>query len=56
MLLVHLFVYFARIDLCPFSLPLGVRDWPRLVTVALKDFSINFFLIEQTIIDITDTN
>ena len=34
MLLVHLFVYFARIY-CPFSLPLGVRGWPRFVTVAL---------------------
>ena len=26
-LLVDLFVYFAHINFCPFSLPLGVRDW-----------------------------
>ena len=35
MLLVHLFVYFGRVDLFPFSLPLGVRGWLRLVVVAL---------------------
>ena len=29
------FMYFARFNLCPFSLPLGVRDWLRLVTEAL---------------------
>ena len=32
---VHLFVYFARVNFCPFSLPLGVRGWLRLVAVAL---------------------
>ena len=35
MLFVYLFVYFARVGFCPFSLPLGVRDWLRLVIVAL---------------------
>ena len=34
-LLVHLFVYFARVNFCPFSLPLGVRGCLRLVIVAL---------------------
>ena len=34
-LLVHLFVYFGRVDFFPFSLPLGVRGWLRLVVVAL---------------------
>ena len=34
-LFVFLFVYLARIKVCPFSLPLGVRIWLRLVLVAL---------------------
>ena len=34
-LLVQLFVHFARLDFCPFSLPLGVRAWLRLVIVEL---------------------
>ena len=34
-ILVHLFVYFARFSFCPFSLPLCVRDWLRLAIVAL---------------------
>ena len=34
MLLVHLFVCFARICFCPFSLPLGVEGWLRFVIVA----------------------
>ena len=29
------FVCFALVGLCLFSLPLGVRDWLRLVTVVL---------------------
>ena len=29
-LLVHLFVYFARVNFCPFSLPLGVGGWLQL--------------------------
>ena len=33
-LLVHLFVCFARICFCLFSLPLGVEGWLRFVTVA----------------------
>ena len=36
MLLVHfLFVYFALVNFCPFSLPLGVRGWLRLLIVVL---------------------
>ena len=42
MLLVHLFVYFACTDFCPFSLPLGVSGWLHFVTVALPQFSISF--------------
>ena len=34
-LLVHLLVYFARVDFCPVSLPLGVSGWLRLGIVAL---------------------
>ena len=34
-LLVQLFVYFARVSFCHFSLPLGVRDWLPLVIVTL---------------------
>ena len=34
-LLVHQFVYFARVHFCPFSLPLDVKSWLRLVIVAL---------------------
>ena len=34
-LLVHLFVYFAHVSCCHFSLPLGVRDWLRLMIAAL---------------------
>ena len=33
-LLVHLFVCFARVCFCPFSLPLGVEVWLRFVIVA----------------------
>ena len=33
-LLVHLFVCFARVCFCPFSLPLGVEGWLRFVIVA----------------------
>ena len=35
MRLVHLFDYFARVQFCPLFLPLGIRDWLRLVIVAL---------------------
>ena len=34
MLLVHLFVCFACVCFCPFSLPLGVEGWLRFVIVA----------------------
>ena len=33
MLLVHLFVCFARVYFCPFSLALGVEGWLRFVIV-----------------------
>ena len=35
LLLVHLFVCFARVNFCPFSFPLGVSGWLRLQNVAL---------------------
>ena len=35
---VQLFVYFARVNFCHFSLPLGVRGWLWLVIVALPWF------------------
>ena len=35
MLFVHLFVTCAHVNLCFFSLPLGVRGWLRLLLVAL---------------------
>ena len=44
MLLVHVFVYFACVNFCPFSLPLGFRGWLRLVTVALPGLFYYFFL------------
>ena len=31
---VHLFVYFALVDVCP-SRPIGVGSWPRFVIVLL---------------------
>ena len=33
-LFVHVFVYFARVNFCTFSLPLGVRECLRVVIVA----------------------
>ena len=47
MLLVLLFVYFARVECCPFSLPLGVRDWLRRELVALPGLSIKFVHVVQ---------
>ena len=38
MFLVHLFVYFACVNVCPFSLPLGGQGWLRLLIVALPGF------------------
>ena len=35
MLVVHLFVSYAHVNLCHFSLPPGVRGWLRLLLVAL---------------------
>ena len=29
------FVYFARVNFCPFPLPLGISGWLRLLIVAL---------------------
>ena len=43
MYLVHLFVYFACVDVCPFSFPLGVRGWLWLVIVALPGLFYYFF-------------
>ena len=34
MLLVPLLVCFARVCVCPFSLPVGVEGWLRLLIVA----------------------
>ena len=34
-LLVHLFVYFTRVEFYPFSLPHGVKGWLLLVIEAL---------------------
>ena len=41
---------FWHIKFCPFSLPLGVRRWLRIVLVALPDLSINFFSISYKFI------
>ena len=43
MLLVHLLVCFARVCICPFSLPLGVEGWLRFVIVAYPGFFYYFF-------------
>ena len=50
MLLLHLFVCFARFSFCPFSLPLGVGGWLRLVIVVLPGLSINLFVSEPSMI------
>ena len=42
MLLVHLFVCFARVCFCHFSLPLGVDDWMRFVIVLFFSYKISF--------------
>ena len=34
-ILVHLFVCFASVSICPFCFPLGVGGWLRFVSVAL---------------------
>ena len=44
MFLVHLFVYFVHVNFCPFSLPIGVKDWLRLVIVALPGLFCECFL------------
>ena len=43
-LLVHLFVCFARASFLSFFSSLGFGDWLRLVIVTLLDFSIIFFV------------
>ena len=43
LLLVHLFVCFARVCFCPFSLPLGVEGWLRFVIVAYPRSFYYFF-------------
>ena len=46
MLLVHLFVCFARVGFCQFSLPFGVGGWLRFVIVALPGlFYLLFFKV-----------
>ena len=53
-LLVHLLVYFACANLCPFSLSLGVRYWLRLVIVALPGhFYYSFFNKQHSSITVT---
>ena len=42
MLLVHLFVYFARV-----SLPLDVKGWLQLLIVVIPVFSITFFTFPE---------
>ena len=37
MLIVHLFVSYAHVNLCHFFLPPGVRGWPRLLLVTLPE-------------------
>ena len=46
-LLVHLFVYFEGLDVCPSSLPLGVGGWLRLVIVALPGLFYYLFLFPR---------
>ena len=45
MFFVHLLVDFARVNLYPFSLPIGVREWLRLVIVALPGGFLSSFLM-----------
>ena len=43
MLIVHLFVSYAHVNLCHFSLPPGVGGWLRLLLVALPEcFCLHF--------------
>ena len=48
MLLVHLFVCFARVSVCPLSLPLGVVGWLRVVVVAFSGLFHEFSLHKCT--------
>ena len=50
MLLVHLFVYFASVIVCPFSLSLGVMGWLRFVIVALPGLFYYLFITIDTVI------
>ena len=50
----HLFVYFARIHFCPFSLPLGTREWLRLVILALTGLSINVLAVNPALDGVRD--
>ena len=56
MLIVHVFVCFARVSFCPFSLPLGVRGWLRFVIVTLPGLFINFDKHNLVLISKTDLN
>ena len=49
MLLVHLFVCFTRICFCPFSLPLGVEGWLRIVIVAYPG-PFSYLLFHQIVV------
>ena len=44
-LLVHLFVCFARVCFCPFSLPFGVEGWLGLWLWHILDLSINLSVL-----------
>ena len=45
MLVLHLFVSYANVNLCPVSLPPGIRGWLRRLLVALPGpFCLPFFL------------
>ena len=46
-LLVHLFVYFARVDVCPSSLRHGVGGWLRLLIVAPRTFLLTFLHVSR---------
>ena len=41
------FVYFARVNIYPVSLPFGVRDWLRFVILASLELSINHFVMTE---------
>ena len=48
----HEFVYFARVNFCPFSLPLGVRDWLRLVALPGHFYYLFFILLSSSAVKV----